>query len=91
MFRELNTPVFIYDSERRKPRTSDALTIDPILKDYEFYKVVDAFQAFQEISMFIGGVLGRGEKEIIVVEDKYKIAQHGFDKWSFRKEPETKK
>ena len=90
MFRELNTPVFIYDSERRKPRTSDALTIDPILKDYEFYKVVDAFQAFQEISMFIGGVLGRGEKEIIVVEDKYKIAQHGFDKWSFRKEPETK-
>jgi len=90
MFRELNTPVFIYDSERRKPRTSDALTIDPILKDYEFYKVVDAFQAFQEISMFMGGVLGRGEKEIVVVEDKYKIAQHGFDKWSFRREPEKK-
>ena len=38
--------------------------------------------------MFISGVLGNKEKEIVQVEDKYKIAQHGFDKWSFRKEPE---
>ena len=36
--------------------------------------------------MFLGGVLGIGEKEIIEVDDKYKIPQHGFDKWSFRKE-----
>jgi len=90
MFRGLNAPIFVYDSERRRPRTNDALIINPTLKDYEFYKVVDAFTAFQEISMFIGGVLGRGEKEIVVVEDKYKITQHGFDKWSFRKEPQNK-
>ena len=57
----------------------------------EFYKVIDAFTAFQEISMFIGGVLGIGEKEIVEIEDKYKIGQHGFDKWSFRKEPSKKK
>jgi hypothetical protein len=41
--------------------------------------------------MFMGGVLGAGEKEIVEVEDKYKITQHGFNKWSFRKEPQKKK
>ena len=40
--------------------------------------------------MFLGGVLGNKEKEIVEVADKYKIAQHGFDKWSFRKEPKNK-
>ena len=91
MFRELKAPIFIYDSERSKPRATDALLINPILKDFEFYKVVDAFTAFTELQMFIGGVLGRGEKEIIEIEDKYKIPQHGFDKWSFRREPQKKK
>jgi hypothetical protein len=42
--------------------------------------------------MFMGGVLGKGEKEIIEVADKYKITQHGFDyKWSFRKKSEKNK
>jgi len=98
MFREINAPVFVYDNDAviklgdyGRKLNSGIFIVNPILKDYEFYKVVDAFQAFQEISMFLGGVLGRGEKEIVVVADKYKIAQHGFDKWSFRKEPETKK
>lgn len=87
MFRELKSPVFIYDSDSRSPRKSSVLIINPILKEWEFYKVVDSFTAFQEISMFIGGVLGIGEKEIVEIEDKYKIPQHGFDKWSFRREP----
>ena len=91
MFRELKSPIFIYDSERSKPRGNDKMIINPILKNYEFYKVVDAFTAFTELQMFIGGVLGVGEKEIIEIEDKYKIPQHGFDKWSFRREPSKKK
>ena len=91
VFREINAPVFVFNGDNTAPRNSYAFIINPILKDYGFYKVMDSFTAFQEISMFMGGVLGRGEKEILVVEDKYKIAQHGFDKWSFRKEPESKK
>lgn len=90
IFREINSPVFILDGDNRRPRKDHVFTINPILKDYEFYKVMDTFTAFQEIQMFISGVLGTGEKEIIEVEDKYKIPQHGFDKWSFRREP-TKK
>jgi hypothetical protein len=99
-FREMKTPCFVYDQDSGLDHIDlkhygrnyvSKFIINPILKDYEFYKVFDTFQAFQEISMFIGGVLGRGEKEIIEVADKYKIGQHGFDKWSFRKEPTKNK
>jgi hypothetical protein len=98
-FRNMNTPCFIFDQDygvdhldlkRNRWNQNPKFFINPLLKDYEFYKVFDAFQAFQEISMFIGGVLGNREKDIVVVADKYKIEQHGFDKWSFRKEPEKK-
>lgn len=92
IFRTLNTPIFIYDTHNSgKARHDSTLIINPNLKEYEFYKEIDAFTAFQEISMFLGGVLGRGEKKIVEVEDKHKISQHGFDKWSFRKESSKKK
>ena len=97
IFRKLNTLCFIYDHdfgrthiETKYYRWSNnpKFFINPLLKEYEFYKMFDTFQAFQEISMFMSGVLGSREKEIVEVADKYKIAQHGFDKWSFRKEPQ---
>ncbi len=99
-FREYNSPIFVldFDYDRKiisdyfgRTRRETKLIVNGKLSDYEFYKVFDAFQAFQEISMFISGVLGDKEKNIVVVEDKYKIAQHGFDKWSFRKEPKNGK
>ena len=91
IFREINAPIFVFDSgidfRHNYINSQDSqFIINPNLKKYEFYKVVDAFTAFQEIQMFISGVLGIGEREIIEVEDKYKIDQHGYDKWSFRKE-----
>jgi hypothetical protein len=99
-FRDMRTPCFVYDQvcdvthidlNHYRWNHNSKFFINPLLKDYEFYKVFDSFQAFQEISMFMGGVLGKGEKEIVEVQDKYKIAQHGFDKWSFRKMPENGK
>jgi hypothetical protein len=100
-FREMKTPCFVYDQnidgydhidlKRYCNNPRSQFIVNPLLKGYEFYKIFDAFQAFQEVSMFMGGVLGRGEKDIVEVADKYKIAQHGFDKWSFRKEPTDKK
>jgi len=98
IFRKLNAPIFIYDSDTIVVRgdygsikSHGVVYVNPILKDYDFYKTVDAFTAFTELQMFISGVLGTGEKEIIEVEDKYKIGQHGFDKWSFRREPTKKR
>jgi len=77
LFREYDTPCFVYDPDYKRTVISDyknqRFFINPILKDYQFYKVFDAFQTFQEIQMFIGGVLGTNEKEIATVADKYKI------------------
>jgi len=98
LFFKLNSPVFIYDSAY----SLDSITairnydkvfiINPNLNEYKFYRVFDSFRAFQEIQMFISGVLGTKEKETIEINDKDKIIQHGFDyKWSFRKEPTKKK
>ena len=65
--------------------------INPILADYSFYKVKDAFTAFQEIQQYISGVLGTDGNEPIVTDDKYKILAQGFDlKTSFRKDKEIK-
>ena len=96
-FRGFNSPVFIHDSDygrkdfdRRWPHYNPKFFINPLLKEYQFYKIFDAVQAFQEIQMFLSGVLGNKEKDIVEVQDKYKITQHGFNKWSFRKEPEKK-
>jgi hypothetical protein len=95
LFRDLKTPVFVYDNDYNRTglnhNNDNKFIVNPLLKEYEFFKMFDAFQAFQEIQMFISGVLGTGEKEITEVADKYKIQQHGFDyKWSFRKEPQEK-
>jgi hypothetical protein len=95
IFRKLNAPIFVYDQDYDRLYMNNdrksAFVINPLLKEYDFYKIFDSFRAFQEISMFLGGVLGKGEKEIVEVQDKYKIAQHGFDKYSFRKDKEIKK
>lgn len=60
---------------------------NPVLRDCNFARLVDPFTAFQEIAMYLSGVMGVSEKEIVVLNDKEKIAKHGMDKWSFRKMP----
>lgn len=93
IFRKYNTPCFVYHYATKLSKSTRVgrklLTINPNLKEFEFAKAVDPFTAFQEIQMYISGVLGINEKEVIVVSDKDRIAAHGFDKWSFRKPPEN--
>lgn len=61
------------------------------LKDIEFYRIVDPYTAFQEISMWVGGVLPRNPNPMVeITDDKVKISKHGFDKFSFRKAKEQK-
>lgn len=93
IFRKYNTPCFVYHYATKISKSNRVgrklLTINPNLKDFEFAKVVDPFSAFQEIQMYISGVLGVNEKPVITVSDKDRIAAHGFDKWSFRKPPKN--
>lgn len=66
--------------------------LNPLLKDIQFYKVMDPFTTFQNIEMFIGSMLcTERQPKPDNVEDKYKIEQKGFDKkFSFRKPKQGK-
>jgi len=56
------------------------------LKDIDFVKALDPFTAFQELSMFVGGVMARPDRPTVEITDnKIIAAKHGFDEWSFRK------
>ena len=61
------------------------ITLNPVLKQYRFYKIFDTYRAYQEISMFISGVLGGQSPPIVEISDQTRIDKHGFDEWSFRK------
>ena len=67
------------------------VVLNPILKDYQFFKIVDSFTAFQDLSMFVSGVMGGQCPPMVEIEDKYRIAMHGYDEQSFRKRPTKKK
>jgi hypothetical protein len=79
--------IFMYESYYTNFSTSrEVLIHNPKLSDVEFFKVFDPHTAFQEIEMFISGVLGAPNKEPLLISDKDRIQQHGFDKRSFRKD-----
>jgi hypothetical protein len=59
---------------------------DPVLKNMQFFKAVDTFNAYQELSMFMGGKLSKPENPMVEISDKDMVVKKGFDKWSFRKE-----
>jgi hypothetical protein len=84
IFFEFNTPIFLFERDIKHRNHSFYCEINPKLSEYQFYRYYDAYQTFQNISMFMGGVLGGNENRTIEISNENKITQHGFDKWSFR-------
>jgi hypothetical protein len=80
-FAEHNTPVFIEDPGE------NLLKINGLLRPYGFAKVFDPYLAYQEIAMFVGGVLLAPVNPVPPVSDEDMRDAKGFDKWSFRREP----
>lgn len=88
LFHENNCPIFIaqkngHHAYRKK---NSIITYNACLKDVEFYKLFDEYQAFQEIQMFLG-TMKHPEKITVTINDEDLIKAKGFDKWSFRKLP----
>ena len=79
IFVKYNTPIFVYYCSN-----SSEIILNPKLIDIKFTDLFDAFTAFQEIEMFISGVLANNEKPLSIIDEKYRQQQRGFDKWSFR-------
>lgn len=77
---------------RRIPSKPCAL-VNPLLAYVEFHKHIDAFQAFLAIEQYLSNDLAPRDikRDMSIkdnpVPDKIKAESHGFDKWSFRKEP----
>lgn len=65
--------------------------VNPVLSEIHFQKHVDTYTAYQELSMFVGSVLTSSDDAMINISDKDRIQQHGFDKWTFRKQPTKKR
>ena len=80
---EHGTPVALIRWDKRK--TEPNLILNPKLSDWRFQNVMDAYTTFQEIDMFVSGVLGQTANPMVAISDNDRIAKHGFDKWSFRK------
>ena len=66
---------------------SNDVVINPSLKALEFFRRMTATEVFQELEMFLGGVLAPENRPMVAIEDKYRIAEHGFDRYSFRRPP----
>ena len=64
------------------------LILNPKLLPLKFPQLKDAVSSFQDIYMYLSGVLGNPEKPMIEIADKYKQAAKGHDSpYSFRKPP----
>jgi hypothetical protein len=83
IFQEHNVPIFVASGNGR-------IETNCLLRKYQFYKVFDAYSAYQEISMYVGGVLKAPVNPVPEVPDEIMRDIKGFDKWSFRKEPQEK-
>jgi hypothetical protein len=70
----------------------DTLTINPQLSPLDFQRIKDPFTAFQDLSMFLSGVLVSPETADISLTEKQKVMQKGFDeKYGFRQRQAKKR
>lgn len=71
-----------------KYKNCTGIEINPCLQDSQFFKVFDPYTCYQELAMFVDGHLAYPGNIMVEIEDKYRIAAHGFDtKYGFRTRP----
>ena len=92
VFRDKRVPAFVYflKSGKFTPHLTNCV-LNPCLKDLEFYRIFDSFRAFQEISMYISGVLGVGEPKTVEISNDDMRDKKGFDDKSFKQTSPGKK
>lgn len=86
LFNNGKRPVWIVWQEWNKTK----MVSNPLLKNYAFQSVEPPFQAHQSLHQYIANV-AEDRKPIPTNTDEEKILTHGFNKFSFRKDPSKKK
>lgn len=90
-FTKHRSPVFVACYAQNYERKTDGfITYNAELKPYEFYRVHDAYQTYQQVRMWLANQ-AVPMKPIPVPDDKTMAEIKGFDKHSFRKDPSSKK
>jgi len=87
IFYDKNIPIFFIELNDK----NDRIVLNKNLKEINFMKIKDPYQCYQDLYMFISGVLKSKENETVQISDQDKISKHGFDKWSFRKKGKNSK
>lgn len=82
-FIKYGVPCFIKRIEEFRGDQVTMFELNPKLIDYKFGKMKDAQTAYQDIDMFISGVLGNREV-MVEIDDKHRIQAHGYNEESFR-------
>lgn len=86
MFVDSGHPIFVLDTWRNK-KYKYPLTYNASLKEFKFFKIFSTALAYQEIAMYLGGVLGQANPTIPDISNNDMIEAKGFDlKTSFRKD-----
>lgn len=85
---EARGPVFVAKGGENRIGGGSYIEYNTRLKDLEFYRKFDAYQAFQEIAMWLGNQ-AEPRKPIPVLDDVTMAEIKGFDKWSFRTPPKN--
>lgn len=100
IFRDSNSPIFVatyrdryvYDNTRKPNWSPSTITFNAGLKEHCFYRIFPTALAYQEISMYLGGVLGIGNPVVPEISNDDMVESKGFDlKTSFRKEKKKSK
>lgn len=91
-FIEHKVPLFLYTSRNEYLRELEGDTVlNPSLRELQFQRLKDAPTAFQDIYMFISGVLGVDARPMVQLSNKMIQAKHGLDgEYSFKKPPGKK-
>lgn len=88
---EYSAPVLAFESKQtyndgRYLRKTIVLR-NPSLKESGFAAEKNAVETYQEISMYLGGVMVTYGRPMCELSDAERIAKQGFDEWSFRRLP----
>lgn len=86
LFTLYNTPIFFIFALSYYKSKGLTILINPSFKKYGFHKLKNVSQTYQDIEMYIEGVLSNNN-EYPVLQDKHRQGSR-FDKYSFRKLPE---
>lgn len=90
-FLQLGVPVFVLETSDTFINLTETgpgytLTKNPCLRDYEFFRVLGAYEAYQELETYLGNTLVNAAPRPRPVADSTVIDRHGFDpKMGFRK------